>query len=96
MSKEELATFSNTMRRRVALSRVKNFLAEIANYRQTWAFVFGKFMTDGVWWFFLFWLPKYLEVQYKMQKTDIVMPLTVLYSMTMVGSIGGGYLPAIS
>jgi ACS family hexuronate transporter-like MFS transporter len=73
---------------------VKNFLAEIADYRQTWAFVFGKFMTDGVWWFFLFWLPKYLEVQYKMQKTDIVMPLTVLYSMTMVGSIGGGYLPA--
>ncbi|MBC3933485.1 MFS transporter [Undibacterium sp. CY22W] len=66
----------------------------LLTYRQTWAFVFGKFMTDGVWWFFLFWLPKYLEVQYKMQKTDIVIPLAVLYSMTMVGSIGGGWLPS--
>lgn len=62
-------------------------------YRQTWAFAFGKFMTDGVWWFFLFWLPKYLSVQYGMQKTDIALPLAVLYSMTMVGSIGGGWFP---
>lgn len=67
---------------------------KLLSYRQTWAFVFGKFMTDGVWWFFLFWLPKYLEVQYKMQKTEIVIPLAVLYSMTMVGSIGGGWLPS--
>lgn len=62
-------------------------------YRQTWAFAFGKFMTDGVWWFFLFWLPKYLAVQYGMQKTDIALPLAVLYSMTMIGSIGGGWFP---
>ncbi|UGQ45776.1 MFS transporter [Massilia endophytica] len=63
-------------------------------YRQTWAFAFGKFMTDGVWWFFLFWLPKYLSAQYGMGPADIVIPLAVLYSMTMVGSIGGGYFPA--
>jgi ACS family hexuronate transporter-like MFS transporter len=62
-------------------------------YRQTWAFAFGKFMTDGVWWFFLFWLPKYLSAQYGMKCTDIMLPLAVLYSMTMVGSIGGGWLP---
>ena len=50
-------------------------------------------MTDGVWWFFLFWLPKYLAAQYGMQSSDFVVPLAVLYSMTMVGSIGGGWFP---
>jgi len=63
-------------------------------YRQTWAFTFGKFMTDGVWWFFLFWLPKYLSAQYGVATTDMIVPLAVLYSMTMFGSIGGGWFPA--
>jgi ACS family hexuronate transporter-like MFS transporter len=63
-------------------------------YRQTWAFAAGKFLTDGVWWFFLFWLPKYLSAEYQMGPADIVLPLAVLYSMTMFGSIGGGYFPA--
>jgi MFS transporter, ACS family, hexuronate transporter len=62
-------------------------------YKQTWAFTFGKFMTDGVWWFFLFWLPAYLKDQYGMTGTDIAVPLTVLYSLTMFGSIGGGWFP---
>ncbi len=62
-------------------------------YKQTWAFSFGKFMTDGVWWFFLFWLPAYLKDQYAMTGTSIMLPLAVLYSMTMVGSINGGYFP---
>jgi MFS transporter, ACS family, hexuronate transporter len=66
---------------------------KLLQYKQTWAFVFGKFMTDGIWWFFLFWLPKYLEAQFGLVKTDIALPLTVLYSMTMVGSIYGGYFP---
>jgi ACS family hexuronate transporter-like MFS transporter len=66
---------------------------KLLNYRQTWSFAFGKFMTDGVWWFFLFWLPAYLKAQYGMEKTEIALPLTVLYSMTMVGSIGGGAFP---
>jgi ACS family hexuronate transporter-like MFS transporter len=66
---------------------------KLLTFRQTWAFVFGKFMTDGVWWFFLFWLPAYLKAQYGMEKTEIMLPLTVLYSMTMFGSIGGGWFP---
>jgi len=66
---------------------------KLFGYKQTWAFVFGKFMTDGIWWFFLFWLPKYLEAQFEMKGTEIVLPLAVLYSMTMVGSIGGGWFP---
>jgi ACS family hexuronate transporter-like MFS transporter len=66
---------------------------KLLGYRQTWTFAFGKFMTDGVWWFFLFWLPKYMAVQYGLSGPDMVLPLAVLYSMTMVGSVGGGYLP---
>ncbi len=66
---------------------------KLLGYNQTWAFVVGKFLTDGVWWFFLFWLPKYLEAQYGMVKTEITFPLTVLYTMTMFGSIGGGWFP---
>ncbi|QCX53881.1 MFS transporter [Elizabethkingia sp. JS20170427COW] len=67
--------------------------SQLLCYRQTWAFTLGKFLTDGVWWFFLFWLPKYLESSYQISSTDLALPLSVLYSMTMVGSICGGWLP---
>ncbi|MCM5527279.1 MFS transporter [Parasegetibacter sp. NRK P23] len=66
---------------------------KLLGYKQTWAFVVGKFMTDGVWWFFLFWLPAYLKDQYGMVNEQISLPLMVLYSMTMFGSIGGGWFP---
>ncbi|MEZ4911924.1 MAG: MFS transporter [Saprospiraceae bacterium] len=67
---------------------------KLLGYRQTWSFISGKFLTDGVWWFFLFWLPAFLNDQYEMQKTAIMVPLAVLYSLTMFGSIGGGWFPA--
>lgn len=66
---------------------------KLLGYKQTWAFTFGKFMTDGVWWFFLFWLPAFLKDQYGIEKMAVMVPLAVLYSMTMFGSIGGGYFP---
>ena len=66
---------------------------KLFGYKQTWAFAFGKFMTDGVWWFFLFWLPAYLKATYGISGTEIMLPLAVLYSMTMFGSIGGGWFP---
>ena len=66
---------------------------KLLGYKQTWAFTVGKFLTDGVWWFFLFWLPAYLKDQYHMTGTSIILPLSVLYSMTMIGSIGGGWFP---
>ena len=75
------------------ISQEKVSWVKLLKYKQTWAFFFGKFMTDGVWWFFLFWLPKYLDAQYGMTKTEITIPLAVLYSMTMVGSIGMGWFP---
>ncbi|MBD3748982.1 MAG: hypothetical protein IE931_05760 [Sphingobacteriales bacterium] len=61
-------------------------------YNQTWAFAFGKFMTDGVWWFFLFWTPAYLSSVYGMESTDAALPLFVLYMITLL-SIVGGWLP---
>jgi len=65
----------------------------LLSYKQTWAFATGKFLTDGVWWFFLFWLPKYLQVQYGLTGKELTLPLFVLYSMTMIGSISGGWFP---
>jgi ACS family hexuronate transporter-like MFS transporter len=67
--------------------------SKLLGYKQTWAFASGKFLTDGVWWFFLFWLPAYLKDQYGLTGTEIALPLTVLYSLTMFGSIGGGWFP---
>ncbi|WP_029282312.1 MFS transporter [Pedobacter sp. R20-19] len=61
-------------------------------YKQTWAFAFGKFMTDGVWWFFLFWTPAYLKSVYNMDSTQSALPLFVLYMITLL-SIIGGWLP---
>ena len=67
---------------------------KLFRYKQTWSFSIGKFLTDGVWWFFLFWLPAYLKEKYGMSATEMALPLVVLYSMVMVGSIAGGWFPA--
>ncbi len=66
---------------------------KLLGYRQTWAFTAGKFLTDGVWWFFLFWLPAYLKAQYGIIDEGVMLPLAVLYTLSMVGSVGGGWLP---
>ncbi|MBA2619609.1 MAG: MFS transporter, partial [Acidobacteria bacterium] len=61
-------------------------------HRQTWAYAAGKFFTDPVWWFFLFWLPKFLNENYGLSLSQIGPPLIVIYVSADVGSIGGGYL----
>jgi ACS family hexuronate transporter-like MFS transporter len=78
----------------IADAKEKVSWTKLLGYKQTWAFAFGKFMTDGVWWFFLFWLPAFLKDQYQLTGMAVMLPLSVLYSMTMFGSIGGGYFPA--
>ncbi len=60
--------------------------------RQTWAFVFGKFLTDPVWWFFLFWLPSYFASNFDLDLKKPSLHLAILYTATTIGSIGGGYL----
>jgi ACS family hexuronate transporter-like MFS transporter len=62
-------------------------------FKQTWAFAFGKFMTDGVWWFFLFWTPAYLKAEYGMSPQQIAIPIGVLYTITVFGSVFGGKFP---
>lgn len=61
-------------------------------FRQTWAFIAGKFMTDGVWWFFLFWTPAYLKNGYGLTSTESAPLIFVLYLITLL-SIIGGWLP---
>lgn len=61
-------------------------------YKQTWAFAFGKFMTDGVWWFFLFWTPAYLSSVYGLNSVQSAPQIFVLYAITLL-SIFGGWLP---
>ncbi len=62
-------------------------------YRQLWAFFVGKFMTDGIWWFYLFWLPDYLIKQFHMTKGQVMMPTFIVYGVAIVGSIYGGSIP---
>jgi ACS family hexuronate transporter-like MFS transporter len=64
----------------------------LLGYRQTWAFIVGKFMTDPVWWFYLFWLPKWLNKDFKLDLKHVGLPLILVYTMVSVGSIGGGMI----
>ncbi len=66
--------------------------AKMFRYKQTWAFAVGKFMTDGVWWFYLFWTPAYLSSVYGLSSTESAPHIFVLYFITLL-SIIGGWLP---
>ncbi len=65
----------------------------LLTYRQAWAFVAGKFLTDGIWWFFLFWLPAFLAAEYKLTGMQVSLPIAIVYTMAGVASIFGGWLP---
>ncbi len=68
--------------------------AQLVPHRQTWAFLVGKFLTDPIWWFFLYWLAKFLNQQYGLTQTGLGWPLVIVYTGSMVGSVCGGWLPA--
>ena len=65
----------------------------LLKYRQAWGFVLGKFMTDPVWWFYLFWLPGYFSKEFKLDLSHIGLPLIVVYVCSTIGSVTGGWLP---
>ena len=65
---------------------------EVLRHRQAWAFVVGKFLTDPVWWFYLFWLPKFLDANFGVKLGSLTAPLIVIYMVADVGSVGGGWL----
>ncbi|HEX4277720.1 MAG TPA: MFS transporter, partial [Bryobacteraceae bacterium] len=66
--------------------------ARLLPHRQTWAFMIAKFMTDPIWWFFLFWLPKFLNSRHGLSLTELGPPLVAIYVAADLGSIGGGWL----
>lgn len=65
---------------------------KLLTYRQTWAFIIGKFMTDPIWSFYLFWLPLFLKDRYKVSLAAVGLPMITIYLMADIGSIGGGWL----
>jgi MFS transporter, ACS family, hexuronate transporter len=65
---------------------------QLLRYRQTWVFALGKFMTDPVWWLYLFWIPDFLNRNYSIDLKTVGPPLVAIYLIADVGSIGGGWL----
>jgi MFS transporter, ACS family, hexuronate transporter len=66
--------------------------ARLLPHRETWSFAVGKFLTDGVWWFYLFWLPKYLQDTFHLTLMQITIPIMVVYNASSIGSVFGGWL----
>jgi ACS family hexuronate transporter-like MFS transporter len=64
----------------------------LLTHRQTWAFAVGKLLADPVWWFYLYWLPKFLDAKYGIKLAHVALPLIVVYVIADVGSVGGGWL----
>ena len=64
----------------------------LLGYRQTWAFAVAKLFADPIWWFYLYWLPKFLDSRYGVKLSGVAMPLIVIYVVADLGSIGGGWL----
>lgn len=66
---------------------------KLFRYRGTWAFAVGKFLTDPVWWFYLFWLPAFLKAEYGLTGTGVSMPVALVFAISVGGSVFGGWLP---
>ena len=73
---------------------IKRSWREVASRRETWAFAIAKFLTDPIWWFFLYWAPKYLSSQFGVNLAGLAAPLVVIYLMADAGSILGGWAPS--
>ncbi|MFZ5972166.1 MAG: MFS transporter [Bacteroidota bacterium] len=65
---------------------------KLLKFRQTWAFIIGKLLTDPIWWFFLFWLPSYFASAFQIDFKKPSLHLAIVYTATTLGSIGGGFL----
>jgi ACS family hexuronate transporter-like MFS transporter len=61
-------------------------------HRQTWAFAVGKFLTDPIWWVYLYWLPDFLHKNHGLSLTELGPPVVTIYVLADIGSIGGGWL----
>jgi ACS family hexuronate transporter-like MFS transporter len=63
-------------------------------FRQTWAYAIPKFLTDPIWWFYLYWLPGYFSDKFNLSLVGLGLPILIVYNASAIGSIYGGYLPA--
>lgn len=63
-------------------------------YRQTWAFVIAKFLTDPIWWFYLFWVPGFLQREHALTLSQVGLPVVLIYVISDCGSVAGGWLPS--
>lgn len=88
LSKEELEYIQSDPTEQVT----KLPWARLIKYRQTWAFAIGKFMTDPIWWIYLFWVPDFLQRQHGLDLKSFGLPIAVIYIIADVGSVGGGWI----
>jgi ACS family hexuronate transporter-like MFS transporter len=88
VSKQELALIESDPADKVGTYPWQRLLPK----RETWAFGLGKFLTDPVWWFYLFWLPLYFQETFHLKLAQLPIPMLVIYNASSVGSIGGGWL----
>jgi MFS transporter, ACS family, hexuronate transporter len=93
LSNPELVYIQSDIQNEEKESTSKISWSKLLTYKQTWAFAIGKFLTDPVWWFYLFWLPDFLMKQYNLKPTEIVWPSALVYLIASIGSVFGGYLP---
>ncbi len=94
LAKEELAYIQSDEDEKIAENIVEEKVSwkKLLSQKQTWAFIAGKFFTDPIWFFFLFWLPTYFSSTFHLDFREPNLPLVLIYSGTMIGSLGGGYL----
>ncbi|MBQ4390919.1 MAG: MFS transporter [Paludibacteraceae bacterium] len=92
INQDEIETEVKAVKEEKQMSFVEAF-----KHKQTWSFAFGKFMTDGVWWFFLFWAPAYFQDQFGIKASDPegIALIFTLYAIVTIVSLFGGYLPKI-
>lgn len=66
--------------------------SRVVPHKEAWAFAVGKFMTDPIWWFYLFWIPGYLQTTFHLNLAQARTPVVICYAISIIGSVGGGML----
>ena len=91
VNKEELAFITSDQGVVTEEKAVKASIPQLLTKKATWGYFLATFLTDAIWWFYLFWLPSYLTSN-GLSKTEIAFPITIVYAITAVLSISGGWL----
>jgi len=97
LSQEELALIESDkdemLEAEQAIGKKRITWGKLLTFKQTWAFAIGKFLTDPVWWFYLFWLPDFLRKEYHLTSREIMWPTAIVYIISSIGSVFGGWVP---